>query len=53
MKDLLKICARFKVPTLEELNSKFVSFGDQTRQKVLILDMDETLIHANYITNPD
>jgi hypothetical protein len=53
MKDLLRLCASFKVPTIEELNSKFVNFGVQKRGKVLILDMDETLIHARYLTTPE
>ena len=29
-----------------------ISFGPQTRSKVLVLDMDETLIHARFLMNP-
>jgi hypothetical protein len=30
-----------------------VSFGPQSRNKVLVLDMDETLIHAKFLMNSD
>ena len=36
------------MPTLEELKPKMVYFGEVTHQKTLILDMDETLIHAKF-----
>lgn len=51
--DLLKVCARFKYPTEDELRDKFVNFGPRKKDKVLVLDMDETLIHAKFLTNPD
>lgn len=51
--DVLKICAQFRYPSLEELESKFVKFGPPTKNKVLVLDMDETLIHAKFLTSPD
>mmetsp|Transcript_35867 Transcript_35867/g.34924 ORF Transcript_35867/g.34924 Transcript_35867/m.34924 type:complete len:150 (+) Transcript_35867:440-889(+) len=47
--DLLKMCKKFKVPSLEELSEKFYHLGERTRNKVLVLDMDETLIHAKYL----
>jgi CTD small phosphatase-like protein 2 len=49
MIDLLKRCQRFKVPTLQDLAEKFVYFGEKKRNKVLVLDMDETLIHAKFL----
>jgi hypothetical protein len=49
MIDLLKVCAHFKCPPLEDLREKLVTFGPQTRAKVLVLDMDETLIHAKFL----
>lgn len=53
MIDLLKICSHFSCPTLEELSSKFMSFGQPTRAKVLVLDMDETLIHSRFLQSED
>mmetsp|Transcript_47529 Transcript_47529/g.34806 ORF Transcript_47529/g.34806 Transcript_47529/m.34806 type:complete len:240 (-) Transcript_47529:37-756(-) len=47
--DLLRQCKRFRQPSLEELKDKFCYFGEKMRNKVLVLDMDETLIHARYI----
>ena len=46
---MLRLCTTFKVPTLEELEPKFVFFGPKERTKTLILDMDETLIHAKFL----
>ena len=51
--DVLKIIAQFKYPSLQELESKFVNFGPPTKNKVLVMDMDETLIHAKFLTNPN
>lgn len=50
MIDLLRICSAFKYPSPDELADKFVTFGPKTRNKVLVLDMDETLIHARFLT---
>jgi len=47
--DLKKLLLSFdglQRPTAEQLSELKVKFGDQDRQKTLILDMDETLIHA-------
>lgn len=49
MIDLLKVCSHFAQPSLSELEGKFVHFGQPTRAKVLVLDMDETLIHARFL----
>ena len=53
MIDLLKVCAHFRCPALEDLRDKMVTFGPQTRAKVLVLDMDETLIHAKFLMSPE
>lgn len=50
MIDLLKICSTFKCPSLDELADKYVTFGPKVKGKVLVLDMDETLIHAKFLT---
>ena len=50
MIDLLKVCSHFSCPSIDELSMKFVNFGQPTRQKVLVLDMDETLIHAKFLS---
>lgn len=53
MVNLLKICSHFKPPTDEEINAKAVEFGVPTRGKLLVLDMDETLIHAKFLKKSD
>lgn len=53
MIELLKVCSHFSCPTLDELSLKFVNFGQPTRAKVLVLDMDETLIHARFLESED
>jgi hypothetical protein len=53
MIDLLKVCSHFNCPTIEELSPKFVNFGAPTRAKVLVLDMDETLIHARFLQSEE
>ena len=37
------------VPSDDEIATKMVEFGDMTRHKTLIFDMDETLIHSQII----
>ena len=51
--DLLRVCASFRQPSLEELKGQTVRFGSPSRNKVLVLDMDETLIHAKFLTSPE
>jgi len=51
MIDLLKACSLLPYPTMEELAPKMVKFGPKTRQKTLILDMDETLLHSKFFPN--
>lgn len=52
MISLLRACSMLKLPEMSELESRFVTFGPKTRQKVLILDMDETLLHSKFHPNP-
>ena len=50
MIDLLNVCKRLHCPKLESLASKYVYFGEQSKMsKVLILDMDETMLHARFL----
>lgn len=46
MKKLLQACMKLKRPTLADLEGKYIDLGPRESQKLLILDMDETLIHA-------
>jgi hypothetical protein len=51
-KDLLNMMGfikKMKMPTEEEIAAKAVQFGDLTRNKTCIFDMDETLIHSKII----
>lgn len=48
MHNLLRVCAILRKPTASEIESRKVFFGAQTRAKVLILDMDETLLHSKF-----
>jgi len=51
MINLLKACAHLEAPTPEVIKQKSVIFGEEHRKlKTLILDMDETLIHAKFHT---
>ena len=52
MIDLMKICSQFRCPPMDELQDKMVTFGPPSRLKLLVLDMDETLIHARFLTHP-
>ena len=50
MVNLLKLCSKFRHPTLEEIESRSVILGEESlKTKLLILDMDETLIHAKFL----
>lgn len=53
MINLLNLCASFKYPSEDEIEAKAVYFGPQTMNKVLVLDMDETLIHSKFLTAPE
>ena len=49
--ELLKSFSLFKVPNMGELKQRMVRFGPMVRQKLLILDMDETMLHTKFFTN--
>jgi predicted HAD superfamily phosphohydrolase YqeG len=54
MINLLKACAHLKPPELEAIEKKKVNLGQENRKlKTLILDMDETLIHAKFHTETE
>ena len=44
MIELLQVCKRLHCPKIEAIASKMVNFGATTKSKVLILDMDETML---------
>jgi len=46
---LLKTWKNFPEPTEEQLKDKAIEFGKRKRDRTLILDMDETLIHAEIL----
>ena len=46
------MCKSLHKPRAETLKSKQVKFGDsQGKTKTLVLDMDETMLHAKFIQN--
>ena len=47
--NLLRLIKTLPLPTGDEISSKSVQFGDYTRYKTLIFDLDETLIQSHYI----
>jgi len=50
MIDLLNVCKRLHCPKLENIANKYVYFGEETKMaKLLILDMDETMLHARFL----
>lgn len=54
MVNLLKACAHLTPPSPEEIEKKKVMLGEKSRKmKTLILDMDETLIHAKFHTETE
>ena len=48
MIDLLRACAMLTKPSKADIELRKVRFGERIRQKTLILDMDETLIHSKF-----
>ena len=48
MIDLLRACSMLTKPSKEDIELRKVRFGERIRQKTLILDMDETLIHSKF-----
>ncbi len=54
MIELLNVCKRLHCPKIEALQSKMVKFGEEKKdKKVLILDMDETMLHAKFLQNAE
>ena len=54
MISLLNVCKRLHYPRIEALQGKMVDFGENpTKKKVLVLDMDETMLHAKFIQTED
>ena len=48
-KDLINLLAfikRLNMPTDAEISGKLLEFGELSRHKTLIFDLDETLIHS-------
>ena len=48
MIDLLRACSMLTRPSKSDIELRKVRFGERIRQKTLILDMDETLIHSKF-----
>lgn len=48
MINLLRVCTMLKLPTEEEIEQRKVFLGETDRSKLLILDMDETLLHSKF-----
>ena len=50
MIELLNVCKRLYCPKLENISDKFVNFGPAApNMRLLILDMDETMLHARFL----
>lgn len=47
-KALLRACSTLKQPSEEEIQKKKIKFGERTKLKTLVLDMDETMIHSKF-----
>ena len=45
--NLLSFIKKLKIPSEKEVQEKAVEFGEFTRYKTLIFDLDETLIHSH------
>ena len=48
MINLLRACTMLQRPSAEDIEQRKVFLGEATRQKLLILDMDETLLHSRF-----
>ena len=54
MIELLNVCKRLHCPKIEAIASKMVCFGENPpKSKVLILDMDETMLQAKFIQSDE
>ena len=50
---LLEKMKQWPEPSDDDIDSRAVEFGEQTRHKTLIFDMDETLVHAEILPKGD
>ena len=48
MINLLRVCAMLNRPAAEEIEQRKVYLGPKTKTKLLILDMDETMLHSKF-----
>jgi hypothetical protein len=48
MINLLRVCTMLKKPTVEDIQQREVFLGPTDRSKLLILDMDETLLNSRF-----
>ena len=54
MIELLNVCKRLPYPRLDSIKEKFYRMGPRDGdKKVLILDMDETMLHARFLENEE
>lgn len=54
MIELLNVCKRLHMPKEEAIKDKFYYMGPKdNNKKVLILDMDETMLHARFLENKE
>ena len=44
---------KLEAPSEEDIEQKSVKFGEYTRQKTLVFDLDETLINSFLIVTPE
>lgn len=48
MINLLRVCSMLQRPLAEQIEERKVHLGPQEKSKLLILDMDETLLHSKF-----
>ena len=48
MINLLRVCTMLNRTSPEEIEQRKVYLGPKTKTKLLILDMDETLLHSKF-----
>ena len=54
MIELLNVCYRLHMPSMESIRDKCYNMGPRDgNKKVLILDMDETMLHARFIESDE
>jgi len=55
MINLLQVCKRLHCPQISAIQDKMYNMGPKegTNKKVLILDMDETMLHAKFLQSEE